>query len=364
MAEQPSITTTIPGPVTRSEIWFEDGNVVLQAENMQFKVHRGMLARNSSIFNDMFSVPQPPIPEEESVEGCVVIHLPDSAHDLEIVLRALIERGCVYRSAIDVYVLRKTHCSFAPSREPVSIKIVAAFLRLGRKYDFETLRTDALHRIFYEVPVTLEDNDACMHGSQIEGHIDSGLFWIGIVNLAREQNIQSVLPLALYECCRVLFENHGPSTIFEGITEADGSTALLSLNDQMICLSSYSALLAMQNTTTYVWLDAEQDYAPCQAGPFCIDDRNSFLRNFFFSQASLQALDDWKSCWINRSQDYRQCEICDLIAGQMHTAGRQHFWRRLPETFGLPGWQELVKEREEQVRFNLLLCTGNSLLKV
>ncbi|KAF7964590.1 hypothetical protein HWV62_5375 [Athelia sp. TMB] len=332
MAEQPSITAATPAPVVRSEIWFEDGNVILQAENTQFKVHRGMLARNSSIFNDMFSVPQPPMPEEESVEGCVVIHLPDSAHDLEIVLRALIERG------------------FAPSREPVSIKIVAAFLRLGRKYDFETLRTDALHRIFYEVPATLEDNDACMHNFQIEGHTDDGWFWINIVNLAREQSIQSVLPLALYECCRVLYENHGPSSIFKGITRADGSTALLSLEDQMICLSSYSTLLALQNTTTFVWLDAEDDFVSCRDGQFCPSKRSSLLRDCFFTQTSLQGLDHWNSCVKNNLFEDQQCENCNHISEQIHTAGRLHFWRRLPETFGLPEWQELIKEREEQNR--------------
>ncbi|KZP23479.1 hypothetical protein FIBSPDRAFT_698028, partial [Athelia psychrophila] len=126
-------------PVVRSEIWFEDGNVVLEAERKQFKVHRGMLARSSSIFRDMFTVPQPQNPEEESVDGCVIIRLPDSAEDVEIVLQALVERG------------------FAASRDPVPIKVVAAFLRLGQKYDFEAIRIEALHRIFYEVPTTLED---------------------------------------------------------------------------------------------------------------------------------------------------------------------------------------------------------------
>ena len=37
----------------RSEIWFEDGNIVLEAEGTQFRVHRGILSLNSPIFNTM-----------------------------------------------------------------------------------------------------------------------------------------------------------------------------------------------------------------------------------------------------------------------------------------------------------------------
>ncbi|KZP23447.1 hypothetical protein FIBSPDRAFT_1042898 [Athelia psychrophila] len=137
-------------PITRSEVWFEDGNVVLQAERKQFKIHRGMLARTSSVFRDMFTLPQPPISQEDTVEGCIVVQLSDSAEDLEIVLQALIERG------------------FAAPRDPVSTKVVAAFLRLGRKYDFEALRLEALHRIFYETPTSLAAFDKWQRSSQIQ----------------------------------------------------------------------------------------------------------------------------------------------------------------------------------------------------
>ena len=55
------------------EPWFDDGNLILQAEhNVCFKVHRGMLARQSEVFKDMLAIPQPsmnaaPEPREETV---------------------------------------------------------------------------------------------------------------------------------------------------------------------------------------------------------------------------------------------------------------------------------------------------------
>lgn len=78
-------------PVKRSDIWLEDGNVVLQAEDTQFKVHRGLLARVSPIFADVFSVPQP-AGGDLTVEGCPLLHLQDSAQDINHLLSALYDQ--------------------------------------------------------------------------------------------------------------------------------------------------------------------------------------------------------------------------------------------------------------------------------
>lgn len=55
-------------PWTHGDPWFEDGNIILMPESgskhsseaqVAFKVHRGMLARHSEIFQSMFDIPQP-----------------------------------------------------------------------------------------------------------------------------------------------------------------------------------------------------------------------------------------------------------------------------------------------------------------
>lgn len=81
-------------PVIRSDIWFPDGNIIIQAEKTQFKVLRSALAAQSSVFESMFSIPQPPSGEQEAVEGCPLIHVSDLATDIAIALRALFLRGC------------------------------------------------------------------------------------------------------------------------------------------------------------------------------------------------------------------------------------------------------------------------------
>lgn len=74
---------------TRSKIWMPYGDIILQAESTQFRVNRDVLAKQSSVFSDMFSVPQPP--NEPTVEGCPVVHVSDTAKDWEMLLEVLYE---------------------------------------------------------------------------------------------------------------------------------------------------------------------------------------------------------------------------------------------------------------------------------
>lgn len=69
-----------------SKFWYADGNIVLQAGNTQFKVHRGVLSRQSSVFEDMFSIPQP---ADNQNGECPVVVLSDSVEDWEVLLTLL-----------------------------------------------------------------------------------------------------------------------------------------------------------------------------------------------------------------------------------------------------------------------------------
>lgn len=95
-------TDDLPSQPVRSELWFEDGTIVLEAEATQFRVYRGILAANSAIFRDMFGLCQPA--EEDTVDGCPIVRLHDSAKDLRCALdilhdssqRYAVLRPCTY----------------------------------------------------------------------------------------------------------------------------------------------------------------------------------------------------------------------------------------------------------------------------
>ena len=80
----------------RSDPWFDDGNIVLETEGVQFKVYKGILAVNSEIFKDLFAFGQGDA--AQVVDGCHVVQLSDKADDLCIVLHALHDsKMCVLR---------------------------------------------------------------------------------------------------------------------------------------------------------------------------------------------------------------------------------------------------------------------------
>ena len=71
----------------RADFWFKDGNVILLAGSVAFKVQRGVIERHSDVFRDILSIPQPL--EEETFEDCHIVEIYDEPADLWCLLKAL-----------------------------------------------------------------------------------------------------------------------------------------------------------------------------------------------------------------------------------------------------------------------------------
>jgi len=93
--DMPSLVT--PTTLARSQdVWYDDGNVVIQAENTAFKVFRGILASNSAVFADMFSVPQPTsVTGPDVYDSCPLIQIYDTPEDARHFLKAIHDAGSV-----------------------------------------------------------------------------------------------------------------------------------------------------------------------------------------------------------------------------------------------------------------------------
>ncbi|KAF7978940.1 hypothetical protein HWV62_44155 [Athelia sp. TMB] len=166
----------------RSDIWYDDGNVVLQAENTQFKVYRGILAQSSPVFRDMFAFPQPPLEDAQLVDGCPVVHLSDSAKEVRYILRALSGQR------LNAFAHKLPFAEFA------------AFLCLGQKYDIEVLYLEAKRILFDMAPAELS---AYYPQPQYVDRDDIEIpkaICMELVLLARRTGLLSILPYALYEC--------------------------------------------------------------------------------------------------------------------------------------------------------------------
>jgi hypothetical protein len=79
-----------PDPVvpTRSEPWFQDGTIILQASETQFRVYRGILSATSVQIYVCHATAR-----AWRVQSCSVVCLSDSADDWRFVLNALHDSG-------------------------------------------------------------------------------------------------------------------------------------------------------------------------------------------------------------------------------------------------------------------------------
>lgn len=97
MDEQVVLNKGVSLPTTRDPDWYiPEGNIILAlacgTENSDggilFRVFKSQLAKHSTFYQDMFSLPQPPAREgaegdrEELYDGCQVLRLNDSISDL------------------------------------------------------------------------------------------------------------------------------------------------------------------------------------------------------------------------------------------------------------------------------------------
>lgn len=218
---------------------------------------------------------------------------------------------------------------------PMPLAIIAAFLRLGAKYDIGVLRTEALKRIYYQFPTNLAARLSMINWSTIEDTRSHTLF-VHIVKVARENGLSSVLPLALYGCCR----KQNLTKLTKDCKE--NKVVRLSSEDLQTYTLAYSNLAALQATTTYAWVypKASATYLLCDSFEDCSSARNDFLISTFLPFPTIRGLQGWDSKWGEN-----MCDECACIAKTSHNAGRQKFWDGIPAAFGLPGWAELEKER-------------------
>ena len=70
-----------------------DGNVIIVAQGVGFRVYRGWLSMQSEVFRDMFNTPQPvesDLKPEEVSDDCPVVYVTDTALEMRSLLSVLL----------------------------------------------------------------------------------------------------------------------------------------------------------------------------------------------------------------------------------------------------------------------------------
>jgi predicted KAP-like P-loop ATPase len=96
----------------------------------------------------------------------------------------------------------------------IPLSTLVAFLRLGKKYKIEQLYLEVCDRLIHEFPSTLNSWDKVCHKFTLIDGVDGILF--DMIALAREVNLQSILPAVFYGWCKDL--PMSISNVFGGIS--------------------------------------------------------------------------------------------------------------------------------------------------
>ncbi|KLO16675.1 hypothetical protein SCHPADRAFT_822876, partial [Schizopora paradoxa] len=133
-------------PRPHETLWYSDGSVVLATDLYLFKVHKSLLSRHSSVFNDMFEFPN--INDSETDGGNAGVSTQEMYEGLPLVALAEDEGEDVAHLLRAVYEPRYHDRSSANT----PLQTVIALLLLSTKYDFKDLRGDVIYQISKQFP--------------------------------------------------------------------------------------------------------------------------------------------------------------------------------------------------------------------
>ncbi|KAH8101867.1 hypothetical protein BXZ70DRAFT_1017995 [Cristinia sonorae] len=238
-ADNGPICATSSGFRSRGDIWFEDGNVVLVAQDgTGFRVHQSILAANSDIFRDMFTIPQPE--DREMVEGCP---------------------------------------SYYFESRRITFEVLSAMLRLGSKYQIQHLRDDAVKRLGSIFPTSLvafrnyftnfggfsnrKDADGCTSRNPFISIDMEHRDCLAMLNIAQRLQLDHMLPQIYY--LLALLPNRD---LVRGYEDNAGNYWRLSINELQIVLDGQVAL-RRRTALLLQFIQLRSPSPSCLAESFC-----------------------------------------------------------------------------------------------
>ncbi|KIJ55806.1 hypothetical protein M422DRAFT_200144 [Sphaerobolus stellatus SS14] len=325
-------SATMQSKPRHSDLWFDDGSVVLRAEcpTMLFRVHRALIARHSEVFRNMFEIPQPPNNEQsEMIEGCPVIDLHDNSADLASLLCALYD-GPTWGD-----------------NGPEDFETVAGVLRLSHKYLIDQLRTKAIVHLEKAWPTTLEAWDAREEIARwYDGETSpkGGRYPnpIHVIELARAVNAHSLLPSAFYDISRFTF-----SAIFEmtpGLFLQDTQRLAIGKEASQVTVTNLITNLGHGRCATSKLGFPMSKTLSCHSPVSCRKDFSELVelatQHYLFDRerGCTDPLYVAEELGQLKSAELSECKACAYALETWSNKEREKIWRSIPTWFRLNGW--------------------------
>ncbi|KAJ7468228.1 hypothetical protein B0H11DRAFT_2045972, partial [Mycena galericulata] len=300
-AEEPDLI-----PLVRSaNVWYEDGTVVLQAENTLFRVKQEILAHQSSKFRKVLANLNAQPASEGTYDGCPIVAVEASPRHVEQFLLTIHDAG---------YLMRN------PS--PVdSMATLAGLLRLANVYRVKFISEQMFSMLATIYPPTLDawlSREFPPGFGELQG---DDFLVLKIQKWARfDDRFIPFLTGVFYECCRYPL--------------ADIISADMLHDDQQTCLLAITMFNEPGDPPT--WTSRYDVYSfllkgarRCQSRAQCDAGRLDWIETNGFPAFGdvFSAPFEWDKIVL--------CDLCRDSAKESYDAGRARLWNELRKFFDL-----------------------------
>ncbi|KIY48398.1 hypothetical protein FISHEDRAFT_73601 [Fistulina hepatica ATCC 64428] len=287
-----------------SAFWYSDGSLIIHASSTLFRIHRGFLAKNSSIFHDLTTFAC--TTDELHLDGCPVVEVSDSPEEWAELL------GALYNP---VY--------FLTTSEDHKADLITSYARLvsiSTKYACAAIRAQAIRKLERYIPTSLASVPPTF-----------GLPPFMLIGQFRKSNALMFLPYLYYVAMTETTADalwSIPNDVFSVEDKAVVFRARLNLQSRMRGTSlkyNYCSIPIIQECT-------------CRA-----NSHTMFLPppldETLFRAHVLSLHSRYSIHFIGKEQRLCANHIAVLIAA--HEEGRAQAWMELPTAFGLEPWDKL-----------------------
>ncbi|KAJ7626758.1 hypothetical protein B0H17DRAFT_1218501 [Mycena rosella] len=316
------------------ELWFEDDNLTLRAEDSIFRISKGFLAARPPVLKTMFSALSHP--SAGMLYGCPILELPHASVDVTNFLKAIFNLEYVATATRELQSRHYPTVFFMPPPARAPFSVVIAVLALAHEYGVASLLKRALLHLETFFPITLDG--ARNYDAPAEG---SGMSMLSCdliaLQAASDVGASWCLPSIIYECCTFSLAELLDNTHWHALPACHKRTLLLAHAAQKRGVSTVTRFLfvasptgcrsaAKCNTARLLWLDV-------------VDAWRATGRD----SVPLEFWDD--SDWGNMDDQF--CDPCLTRFQTSYAQAREVLWTGLPRMYGLHGWDALNKMRAE-----------------
>ncbi|KAJ6611246.1 hypothetical protein B0H10DRAFT_1953209 [Mycena sp. CBHHK59/15] len=306
-----------------NDLWFSDGDLIIQVANTSFRVYARILAARSTVLADMLAFP-PPIDDvtnsNDTADGIPPVRLFDTDADAELFFRAIFDSNF-----------------FMPPPSPTDLLLVLEVLRLSSKYDAQDLFRRALLHLEAVYPTSLLKFLAVPHKSHIN-YADGALAGhFSALTAAMAFDARWLLPAVYYEIsCYPIREILAAGEAWDSLAASQGH--ILSTHSRRL-----DFLRAVNTFRFYTvvesWCD---DRDLCHHNSLYCAEK---LVNFIARDDSMEPLRYWTDETVD-AYKYMRCDACREEVEEDIERAQQEVWKGLPGAFGVAGLPELQKMKQ------------------